>query len=100
MDTPTEFRSAPPHAVNLRRKRPPDIEILACATYDFLLSLHVSLSSPEFDYADYDVGRDWIAGALARCAARDPAALTVLGRYLGGSTPGSLRATLISLVWE
>ncbi|HEX6121767.1 MAG TPA: winged helix-turn-helix domain-containing protein [Ktedonobacterales bacterium] len=100
MDTPAEFRSGPPRAVNLRRKRPPDIEILARTTYDFLLSLHVSLSSPEFDYADYDVGREWIEDALARCAAHDPAALPILGRYLGGAAPDSLRATLISLVWE
>jgi DNA-binding transcriptional ArsR family regulator len=99
MDPRSESRAAP-RAVNLRRGRAPDIEILAYATYDFLLSLHVSLSSPDFDYVDYDVGREWIEGALARCAARDAGALAVLGRYLGGSAPGSLHATLISLVWE
>ena len=34
----------------------PDVEIMACSTYDFLLSLQVALASPEYDYADYDVG--------------------------------------------
>jgi len=37
---------------------------------------------------------------LARCEARDPQALATLGRYLGSAAPGSLHATLISLVWE
>ncbi|MBF6590150.1 MAG: winged helix-turn-helix transcriptional regulator [Ktedonobacterales bacterium] len=100
METRPDSRGTAPRAVNLRRGRAPDIEILACATYDLLLSLHVSLSSPEFDYADYDVGRAWIEAALARCAARDAGTLGVLGRYLGGAAPGSLHATLISLVWE
>jgi DNA-binding transcriptional ArsR family regulator len=74
------------------------VEILACETYDFLLSIHVALVSPEYDYADYDVGRAWVESARARCAARDPHALGVLGRYLGDGTPGSLHATLIALV--
>ena len=38
--------------------------------------------------------------ARARCAARDPRALATLGRYLGDGRPGSLHATLISLVWQ
>jgi DNA-binding transcriptional ArsR family regulator len=100
MVTRPDGRTPAPHAVNLRRGRAPDVEILDCETYDFLLSLHVSLSSPEFDYADYDVGREWIAQALTRCAARDAGALAVLGRLLGGAAPGSLHGTLISLVWE
>jgi DNA-binding transcriptional ArsR family regulator len=91
-------RATAPRAVDLRRGRGPEVEILACDTYDFLVSLHVSLASPEHDYADYDVGRAWVEGARARCNARDASALSVLGRYLGGGEPGSLHATLLSLV--
>jgi DNA-binding transcriptional ArsR family regulator len=94
----TDPRSSTPRAVDLRRGRAPEVEILACETYDFLLSLHVTLASPEHDYADYDVGHAWVESARARCAARDPHALDVLGRYLGGGESGSLHATLISLV--
>jgi DNA-binding transcriptional ArsR family regulator len=85
-------------AVDLRRARTPEIGILACPTYDFLLSLHVVLASPDVDYADYDIGHAWIENARARCAARDPHALETLGRFLGDGRPGSLHATLISLV--
>lgn len=100
MEHGSEPRTTTPPAVDLRRGRAPEIAILACETYDFLLSLHVTLSSPEFDYADFEVGRAWIESARARCDARDPAALASLARYLGGEKPGSLHATLISLVWE
>ncbi len=96
----TDPRLSAPRAVDLRRGRAPEVEIIACPTYDFLLSVHVSLASPENTYADYDVGREWIEAARARCAARDPRALATLGRYLGDGRPGSLHATLISLVWQ
>ncbi len=91
-------RSSTPRAVDLRRGRAPEVEILACETYDFLISLHVSLASPEETFAAFDVGRDWVDAARARCNARDPHALAILGRYLGDSQPGTLHATLISLV--
>lgn len=104
MDTGIDARPAtqqatqPPRAVDLRRARAPEVEILACPTYDFLLSMHVALASPDYDYADYAVGREWIESARARCNALAPDALDVLGRYLGNGRPGSLHATLISLV--
>lgn len=104
MDTGTDARPAAPHttqpprAVDLRRARAPEVEIVACATYDFLLSIHVALASPDYDYADYAVGREWIEAARARCNALAPDALDVLGRYLGNGRPGSLHGTLISLV--
>ncbi len=97
-DAHVEQRSGTPRVVDLRRARTPEIEIVACGTYDFLLGLHVVLASPEQDYADYDIGRAWIESARQRCAARDPSALKVLGHYLGDGRPGSLHATLISLV--
>lgn len=93
-------RTTPPRAVDLRRGRTPDVEIVACDTYDFLLSLHVSLVSSEHGFADFDIGRDWIAAARARCSQRDPQALTILGHYLGDGRPTSLHATLISLVYH
>lgn len=96
----TDPRLSAPRAVDLRRGRAPEVEIIACPTYDFLLSVHVSLATPDNTYADYDVGREWIEAARARCAARDPRALATLGRYLGDGRPGSLHATLISLVWQ
>jgi len=96
----TDPRLSAPRAVDLRRGRAPEVEIIACPTYDFLLSVHVSLATPDNTYADYDVGREWIEAARARCATRGPRALTVLGRYLGDGRPGSLHATLISLVWQ
>ena len=68
--------------------------------YDFLMSVHVAVASPEFDYADYDVGPAWVQSARARCAARDANALALLDRYFGSSMPGALHATLISLVVE
>ena len=98
MDTHIDPRASAPRVVDLRRARAPEVEILVCPTYDFLLSLHVSLASPDYDYADYDIGRAWIEEARARCDERDPSALTVLGRYLGDGRPGSLHASLISLV--
>ena len=97
MEVRNEPRTAP-RAVDLRRGRAPEVEILVCETYDFLLSLHVSLASPEYDYADYAVGRPWIESARARISACDASALGTLGRYLGDGRPGSLHATLISLV--
>lgn len=98
MDTHTDPRASTPRVVDLRRARAPEVEILVCPTYDFLLSLHVSLASPDYEYADYDIGHEWIEQARARCDQRDPTALDTLGRYLGDGRPGSLHATLISLV--
>jgi DNA-binding transcriptional ArsR family regulator len=100
VDTRTDPRLAAPRAVDLRRGRILDIEILVSVTYDFLISLHVALASAEHDYADYDVGREWIESARRRCDEANPEALTLLGRYLGDGRPGSLHATLISLVWR
>ncbi|HZC79583.1 MAG TPA: hypothetical protein VE258_17635, partial [Ktedonobacterales bacterium] len=61
MDTSSESRPGAPRVVDLRRARTPEVVIMACGTYDFLLSLHVCLASPDYDYADYDIGREWIA---------------------------------------
>jgi DNA-binding transcriptional ArsR family regulator len=98
METRTEGRTNPPRAVDLRRGRAPDAEIVACDTFDFLISLRVALASPDIDFTGYDVGRAWIEGARARCAERDARALGVLGHYLGDGRPTSLHASLISLV--
>lgn len=100
MDTRTDPHITAPRVVDLRRGRTLDVEILVSETYDFLISLHVALASAEHDYADYDVGREWIETARKRCRDVDPAALGILGRYLGDGRPGSLHATLISLVWR
>ncbi len=96
----SEPRQTPPRVVDLRRTRTPDIEIVACPTYDLLLSLQVALASPDYDYADYDVGREWAAAARRRCDEADPNALATLERYLGHRPPYALHATLISLVAE
>lgn len=98
VDARNEHRTGAPRVVDLRRARTPEMEIVACSTYDFLVGLHVVLASPDEDYVDYDIGRLWIELARQRCAARDPGALKVLGRYLGDGRPSSLHATLISLV--
>lgn len=98
MDSRTEPRQQAQRVVDLRRTRMPEVQIVACGTYDFLLSLHVAVAAQDYEYSDYDVGREWIESARARCAAANPSALTVLGRYLGDAHPGSLHATLISLV--
>lgn len=98
MDTHAEQRASTPRVVDLRRTRAPAVEIVVCPTYDFLLSLHVSLASPDYDYADYDVGRAWIERARLRCNERDPKALDLLGHYFGDGRQTSLHATLISLV--
>jgi DNA-binding transcriptional ArsR family regulator len=100
LDTQTDPRVKSPRVFDLRKGRPPDVEILTCSTYDFLLSMHVCLASAEYDYADFDIGRAWIESARARCAERDPEALGILGRYFGDGSSGSLCATLISLVWK
>jgi DNA-binding transcriptional ArsR family regulator len=100
VDTRTDPRLAAPRAVDLRRGRILDVEILVSVTYDFLISLHVALASAEHDYADYDVGREWIEAARKRCDDANPEALTLLGRFLGDGRSGSLHATLISLVWR
>jgi DNA-binding transcriptional ArsR family regulator len=93
-------RPAPPHVVDLRRTRTPEIDITACSTYDFLLSLQVALASPEYSFAEYDVGHEWVAWARRRCDGADNSALPTLDRYLGLEVPRSLHATLISLVAE
>ncbi|MGO8949300.1 MAG: ArsR/SmtB family transcription factor [Ktedonobacterales bacterium] len=95
-----ESQPPPPHVVDLRRTRTPDIEIAACSTYDFLLSLQVALASPEFAFADYDVGEEWVVWARRRCDEADLTALPTLDRYLGHRLPVSLHATLISMVAE
>lgn len=100
METRTDSRTNPPRAVDLRRGRVPEVEILACDTFDFLVSLRVALASPERDFTAFDVGRAWVEGARARCAASDPQALGVLGHYLGDGRATSLHATLISLVYR
>jgi DNA-binding transcriptional ArsR family regulator len=100
LDIRTDPRITAPRAVDLRRGRVLDVEILVCETYDFLISLHVALASAEQDYADYDVGRGWIETARKRCNDANPESLAILGRYLGDGRPGSLHATLISLVWR
>ncbi len=73
---------------------------MACSTYDFLLSLQVALASPEYAFADYDVGEDWATWARNRCEEADGSALPILDRYLGHRLPYALHATLISLVAE
>jgi DNA-binding transcriptional ArsR family regulator len=98
VDTRTDPRVAAPRVVDLRRGRSLDVEILDSETYDFLISMHVALASEDQDYADFDVGREWINAARTRCDDADPTALTILGRYFGDGRPGSLHATLISLV--
>jgi DNA-binding transcriptional ArsR family regulator len=98
MTTAEDGRPTPPRAVDLRRARRPEVEISDGAAFDFLLSVHVCVASPEQDYTDYDVGREWIAQARGRCAEADPHALGLLDRCFGGAVPGSLHATLLSLV--
>lgn len=98
MDVHVGPRQPAQRVVDLRRARTPDVAIVAWGTYDFLLSLHVVLASPDYDYADFDIGRAWIEEARRRCAVRDAGALATLGHYLGDGQPGSLHATLISLV--
>lgn len=100
MDTRAETRVTAPRAVDLRRGRAPEIEIVDCATYDFVLSLHVTLVASHTDVHEFDIGADWVAQARARCDARDPQALDTLGRYLGDARPSSLQATLISLIGQ
>ncbi|HEV7126712.1 MAG TPA: winged helix-turn-helix domain-containing protein [Ktedonobacterales bacterium] len=100
MDTKTDGKAAPPPMVDLRRGRAPDVEIIACDLYDFLISLRVALASPEFDFTAFDIGRGWIEAARAHCIARDATALDVLGHFLGDGRAHSLHATLISLVWR
>lgn len=99
MDAQAEVRQ-PPRAVDLRRSRAPEVDIVACDSYDLLLTLHVALASPELDYVDYAVGRDWMEAARAKCAAHDPVAFETLSRYFGSLNPASLHATLLSLVAE
>ncbi|HEY7851128.1 MAG TPA: winged helix-turn-helix domain-containing protein [Ktedonobacterales bacterium] len=98
MDARTEARATAPRAVDLRRGRAPEIEIVDCATYDFLLSLHVTLVASQTTLHEFDIGADWVAQARARCDAHDPQALDTLGRYLGDMRSSSLQATLISLI--
>ena len=101
MDTPrTDGKPAAPPVVDLRRGRAPEVEIIACETYDFLISLRVALASPDLDFTAFDIGRGWIEAARAQCTTRDPRALDVLGHYLGDGRASSLHATLISLVWR
>src|SRR5487761_1946555 len=100
LDTRADARVTAPRAVDLRRGRTPEIEIVDCATYDFVLSLHVTLVATHSDVHEFDIGADWVAQARARCDARDPLALDTLGRYLGDGRPSSLQATLISLIGQ
>ena len=98
MDVPADARTTTPRAVDLRRSPPPTVEIVSRATYDLLISLHVTLEHSEFDVVEFDIGNDWIESARTRCNAKDPGALLTLGHYLDDGRPNSLRGTLISLV--
>ncbi len=89
-----------PKAVDLRRARAPEIEIVDCVTYDFVLSLHVTLVASHTDLHEFDIGADWVAKARARCDQADPRALDTLGLYLGDGRPASLQATVISLIGQ
>jgi DNA-binding transcriptional ArsR family regulator len=89
-----------PRAVDLRRGRAPEIEIVDYVTYDFILSLHVTLVASHTDVHEFDIGADWVAQARARCAQADPRALDTLGLYLGDGRPSSLQATVISLIGQ
>lgn len=101
LDIRTEpSRATAPRAVDLRRGRLPEIEIVECASYDLLLSLHVTLVASQSDVHEFDIGPEWVARARELCDARDPQALDTLGRYLGDGRPSSLQATLISLVGQ
>ncbi len=100
MDIRVEARASAPRAVDLRRGRAPDIEIVDCATYDFLLSLNVTLAAAESGYEEFDIGRAWIERARMACERYAPGALETIGRYLGDARPSSLQATLISLVGQ
>ena len=89
-----------PKAVDLRRARAPEIEIVDCVTYDFVLSLHVTLVASHTEVHEFDIGADWVANARARCTQADPRALDTLGLYLGDGRPASLQATVISLIGQ
>ena len=99
-DSRVDGRTQPPRAVDLRRGRAPEVEIVVSDIYDFLISLRVVVAAPEYDFTGFDVGRAWSEAARARCAERDPSALGVLGHYLGDGRPTSLHASLISLVYK
>lgn len=86
------------HRNNPRTTRIPTITITSCVTYDFLISLLVALAQPEYDYADYDVGREWVESARARCIEADAHAYAMLQRYVGDGRPESLHFSLMSLV--
>ena len=98
MDTRSSSRGNPPRAVDLRRVRAPRVEIVACPTYDFLLSIHVALHAITSEPHEFDISDDWVRLAVAKCAARDPRALDTLGQYVGDGRPSSLQAGFISLI--
>ncbi len=100
MDTRSEAHVTAPRAVDLRRGRAPEIEIVDCATYDFVLSLHVTLVASHTAVHEFDIVADWVTQARARCDQADPQALDTLGHYLGDSRPTSLQATVISLIGQ
>lgn len=100
LDTRAEARVTAPRAVDLRRGHAPELEIVDYTTYDFVLSLHVTLVAIYTELHEFDIGADWVAQARARCDARDPRALDTLGRYLGDGRPTSLQATFISLIGQ
>ncbi|MFI5277840.1 MAG: ArsR/SmtB family transcription factor [Ktedonobacterales bacterium] len=88
----------PPPAVDLRRSHAPRIDIVDWTTYDFVISLHVTLVASHSELHEFDIGKEWVAQARARCDAADPRALDILGLYIGDDRPSSLRATVISLI--
>lgn len=100
LDNRSEPRVNAPRAVDLRRGRAPEIEIVDCVTYDFVLSLHVTLVASRTDLHEFDLSPEWVAQARARCVQADPHALDTLGLYLGDDRPSSLQATVISLIGQ
>jgi DNA-binding transcriptional ArsR family regulator len=99
VESGAEARPTRAWAVDLRHGRAPDVEVLVSEVYDFLISLRIVLASPEQDFSYFDVGRDWMDTARARCQATDARALDVLGHYFGDARRSSLHASIISLVW-
>lgn len=100
MDTGSEPPRTPPPAVDLRRPRAPEITIVDSLAYDFVLSLHVTVVASHAEIHEFDIGKEWVEQARARCDAADPRALDILGLYLGDDRPSSLRATVVSLIGQ
>jgi len=93
IEVPTE---APPRAVEMRRKRrQPDVTIIASPAYDLLLSIHLAFSLDGTHTFDHDL--QWIEQGRNLCP---PEVTASLAFFFGNEADQWCAASLCGILWQ